>query len=83
MKCYVAMRFDPEACALLEICAHPNVAKVWEMCEKLSGRRFDWAACPGGADPEYPEQLTPIYFSYDKESGTEGTWEIFVAKGEV
>jgi hypothetical protein len=83
MNYFVAMRFDPEECALLELFVLKDLHKLMKTCDILSTAHFRWASCPGGTDPDNPEQMYPIYFSYDMNTGEEGQWEIFKAPGEV
>ncbi len=85
MKYFVAIKFNQEEWdgAFLDIRANQSLHTLMRMCDQISGTEFRWASCPGGKDPVYTEQSSPVYFSYNTETGDERTWEIFVAQGEV
>lgn len=83
MNYYVAMRFDPEACMLLDLKVLKDLIKLMAWCDIIDTVRYRWVSCPGGPDPVNPEHMTPVSYSYNPHDGVEGTWEIFEAQGEV
>ena len=84
MTYYVAIKFDQECWdgSFLDLRVDQTLQTLMHICDQISGKAFKWAACPGGKDPAFPEQSSPVYFSYDLETGDERTWEIFEAEHE-
>lgn len=82
MNYFVAIMFDQEDWdgSFLDIRVDQTLQVLMVMCNQISKKDFRWAACPGGKDPAYPKQSSPLYFSYDPETGDERTWEIYEAE---
>jgi len=78
---YVALQLNLDDCIPTNILVHEDLRSLQIACDKTSRTQFRWASCPGGRDPECPDDMTPVAYSLDLRTGEERSWEIF--KSEI